>query len=35
MNIKELWEAALGEIKLNISKANYLTWLKDTFILPI
>jgi chromosomal replication initiator protein len=35
MNIKELWEAALGEIKLNISKANYLTWLKDTFILDV
>jgi len=35
MDIKELWEAALGEIKLNISKANYLTWLKDTFILSI
>jgi len=32
MDIQELWEAALGEIKLNISKANYLTWLKDTFI---
>jgi len=35
MNIQELWEAALGEIKLNISKANYLTWLKDTLILDI
>ena len=32
MNIQELWKAALGEIKLNISKANYLTWLRDTFI---
>ena len=32
MNIQELWEAALGEIKLSISKANYLTWLKDSFI---
>lgn len=35
MDIKELWEAALGEIKLNISKANYLTWFKDTSILDI
>jgi len=35
MNIKELWEAALGEIQLNISKANYQTWLKDTFILDV
>jgi chromosomal replication initiator protein len=35
MNFQELWESALGEIKLNISKANYLTWLKDTFIMDI
>ncbi|MDD5760873.1 MAG: chromosomal replication initiator protein DnaA, partial [Candidatus Pacebacteria bacterium] len=35
MNLQELWESALGEIKLNISKANYLTWLKDTFIMEI
>lgn len=35
MEPKELWEAALGEIKLNISKANYLTWLKDTFIADV
>ncbi|MDD5545097.1 MAG: chromosomal replication initiator protein DnaA [Candidatus Paceibacterota bacterium] len=33
MDYKELWEAVLGEIKLNISKANYLTWFKDTFII--
>ncbi|MDD3487834.1 MAG: chromosomal replication initiator protein DnaA [Candidatus Pacebacteria bacterium] len=32
MDFQELWESALGEIKLNISKANYLTWLKDAFI---
>lgn len=35
MDIHELWKAALGEIKLNISKANYLTWFKDTFIIDI
>jgi chromosomal replication initiator protein len=35
MNFQELWESALGEIKLNISKANYLTWLKDTFIMDL
>jgi chromosomal replication initiator protein len=35
MNFQELWESALGEIKLNISKANYLTWLKDTFIMGL
>jgi chromosomal replication initiator protein len=35
MNLQEIWESALGEIKLNISKANYLTWLKDTHIMDI
>ena len=35
MNFQELWESALGEIKLNISKANYLTWLKDAFIMDL
>jgi chromosomal replication initiator protein len=35
MNFQELWESALGEIQLNISKANYLTWLKDTFIMDL
>lgn len=35
MNFQELWESALGEIKLNISKANYLTWLKDTYIIDL
>ncbi|NMB92465.1 MAG: chromosomal replication initiator protein DnaA [Parcubacteria group bacterium] len=33
MNSKDLWKAALGEIQLNISKANFLTWFKDTFII--
>ena len=32
MNLQELWKAALGEIKLDISRANFLTWFKDTFI---
>lgn len=35
MNLTELWKAALGEIKLNISKANYLTWFKNSFIKEI
>lgn len=30
MEIQELWKAALGEIELQISKANYKTWLQDT-----
>ncbi len=27
---KEIWEAALGELELQVTKANYRTWLKDT-----
>jgi len=26
---KEIWETALGELQLQVSKANYSTWLKD------
>ena len=33
MESKNLWKAALGEIQLNISKASFLTWFKDTFII--
>lgn len=29
----ELWQAALGEIELSISKANFITWFKNTTIL--
>lgn len=31
----ELWQAALGEIELSISKANFITWFKNTSILSI
>ncbi len=27
---REIWEAALGELQVQVSKANYDTWLKDT-----
>ena len=27
---KEIWEAALGGLELQVTKANYQTWLKDT-----
>ncbi|MBT9149273.1 MAG: Chromosomal replication initiator protein DnaA [Dehalococcoidia bacterium] len=27
---KEVWEAALGALQLQVTKANYQTWLKDT-----
>jgi len=29
---KELWQTALGEIELSVSKANYITWFKNTNI---
>ena len=35
LNYNDIWKAALGEIKLDISKANYLTWFKNTFIKDI
>ena len=27
---KEIWEAVLGELQVQVSKPNYETWLKDT-----
>jgi len=33
MTNEELWQIALGEIELSISKANYITWFKNTNIL--
>jgi len=33
MNAEELWQAVLAQIQLNISQANFATWLKDTKIL--
>ena len=32
MNNEQLWQAALGELELLISKANFTTWFKNTFI---
>jgi chromosomal replication initiator protein len=32
MNQDQLWQAALGELELLISKANFTTWFKNTFI---
>ena len=31
----ELWQAALGEIELSISKANFITWFKNTSIVSV
>lgn len=33
MTNEELWQAALGEIELSISRANFITWFKNTTIL--
>lgn len=32
MTTHELWQAALGELELSLSKANYTTWFRHTFI---
>ncbi|HLD17613.1 MAG TPA: chromosomal replication initiator protein DnaA [Patescibacteria group bacterium] len=32
MNTHELWHAVLGELELRLSKANFTTWFKRTFI---
>lgn len=32
MDTHELWRAALGELELKISKANFTTWFNNTFI---
>jgi chromosomal replication initiator protein len=32
MNKDQLWQAILGELELILSKANFSTWFKDTFV---
>lgn len=32
MNNKQIWETVLGELEIILSKANFTTWFKDTFI---
>ena len=32
VNLKDVWQAALGELQLGLSRANYDTWFKDTSI---
>ncbi|MDO9399286.1 MAG: chromosomal replication initiator protein DnaA [bacterium] len=32
MNNEQLWQAILGEVELNLSRANFTTWFKHTFI---
>lgn len=35
MNNDQLWQAALGELELLISKANFTTWFKNTFVADV
>jgi len=32
MDLEELWKTILGEIELNISRANFLTWFQNSYI---
>lgn len=32
MDNEQIWQATLGEIEINLSKANFTTWFKNTFI---
>lgn len=32
MTNEEIWQAVLGELELSISKANFTTWFKNTFV---
>ncbi|MFA6423078.1 MAG: chromosomal replication initiator protein DnaA [Patescibacteria group bacterium] len=32
MDLEKIWNTALGELEVVLSKANYITWFKDTFI---
>lgn len=35
MDKKKIWQAALGELEVILSKANFTTWFKETFIFDI
>ncbi|HLB95541.1 MAG TPA: chromosomal replication initiator protein DnaA [Patescibacteria group bacterium] len=35
MDRKEIWQIALGELEVILSKANFTTWFQDTFILTL
>jgi chromosomal replication initiator protein len=35
MDNNQIWQAVLGEIELNLSKANFTTWFKNSFILSL
>lgn len=35
MNNEQVWQAVLGEIEIGLSRVNFVTWFKDTFISSI
>ena len=35
MNTQQIWQAVLGDLELSLSKANFTTWFKGTFIFGI
>src|SRR5947208_11202935 len=35
MDAKQVWRAALGELQVSLSPANYETWLRDTQLLDV
>lgn len=35
MDLQQLWQSVLGELELSISKANFTTWFKNTFVINI
>src|SRR5262245_57683879 len=35
MDAKQVWRAALGELQLSLSPANYETWLRDTSLVEV
>jgi len=35
MTNEQIWQAVLGELELLISKANFTTWFKNTFVLSM
>src|SRR3990172_7865752 len=35
MDAKQVWRAALGELQVSLSPANYETWLRDTTLVDV
>jgi chromosomal replication initiator protein len=35
MNNDQIWQAVLGELEMGISRVNFITWFKNTFIYSI